>query len=46
MLSFLLFKLSHDDDERLAQHAMVTYVHMYNKPPDLEDELLDPAPMR
>ncbi|KAI0263377.1 minichromosome maintenance protein mcm7p [Gloeopeniophorella convolvens] len=44
LLFLLLDKPSRDDDERLAQH--VTYVHMFNKHPDLEYEPLDPVLMR
>ncbi|KAF7295500.1 DNA replication licensing factor MCM7 [Mycena indigotica] len=44
LLFLILDKPSRDDDERLAQH--VTYVHMHNRHPDLEEEVVDPTLMR
>ncbi|KAI0320747.1 MCM2/3/5 family-domain-containing protein [Amylostereum chailletii] len=44
LLFLMLDKPSRADDERLAQH--VTYVHMYNKHPELEFEPIDPVIMR
>ncbi|KAK0463768.1 DNA replication licensing factor MCM7 [Desarmillaria tabescens] len=44
LLFLILDKPSRDEDERLAQH--VTYVHMYNKHPELDHEPVDPNIMR
>nr|GAT53786.1 DNA replication licensing factor [Mycena chlorophos] len=44
LLFLILDKPSRDDDERLAQH--VTYVHMHNTHPELENEVVDPVLMR
>ncbi|KAF7327761.1 DNA replication licensing factor MCM7 [Mycena kentingensis (nom. inval.)] len=44
LLFLILDKPSRDDDERLAQH--VTHVHMYNRHPDLDDEVVPPTLMR
>lgn len=44
LLFLILDKPNRDDDERLAQH--VTHVHMYNAPPELEYEPVDPNIMR
>ncbi|KAF9469259.1 minichromosome maintenance protein mcm7p [Collybia nuda] len=44
LLFLILDKPNHDDDERLAQH--VTYVHMFNRHPDLEHDVVDPVLMR
>src|SRR6202021_3596740 len=40
LLFLILDKPTRDDDERLAQH--VTYVHMYNRHPQLEYEPVGP----
>ncbi|KAK0211085.1 MCM2/3/5 family-domain-containing protein [Desarmillaria ectypa] len=44
LLFLILDKPSRDEDERLAQH--VTYVHMFNKHPELDHEPVDPNIMR
>ncbi|KAJ6597263.1 MCM2/3/5 family-domain-containing protein [Mycena vulgaris] len=44
LLFLILDKPSRDDDERLAQH--VTYVHMHNTHPELEQEVVEPNIMR
>ncbi|PSR77613.1 hypothetical protein PHLCEN_2v7803 [Hermanssonia centrifuga] len=44
LLFLILDKPSRDEDERLAQH--VTHVHMYNAPPELEFETIDPLLVR
>ncbi|PBK92927.1 minichromosome maintenance protein mcm7p [Armillaria gallica] len=44
LLFLILDKPSRDEDERLAQH--VTFVHMYNKHPELDHEPVDPNIMR
>lgn len=44
LLFLILDKPSRDEDERLAQH--VTHVHMYNGPPELEHEPVDPVLVR
>ncbi|KAF8913567.1 minichromosome maintenance protein mcm7p [Mucidula mucida] len=44
LLFLILDKPSRDDDERLAQH--VTYVHMHNHHPELENEPVEPNIMR
>ncbi|KAJ7217212.1 MCM2/3/5 family-domain-containing protein [Mycena pura] len=44
LLFLILDKPLRDDDERLAQH--VTYVHMHNRHPDLEHEVVEPNLMR
>ncbi|KAJ7172150.1 MCM2/3/5 family-domain-containing protein [Mycena filopes] len=44
LLFLILDKPSRDDDERLAQH--VTYVHMHNTHPELEQEVVPPKIMR
>ncbi|KAF8911018.1 MCM2/3/5 family-domain-containing protein [Gymnopilus junonius] len=44
LLFLILDKPSRDEDERLAEH--VTYVHMHNKHPELETEVVDPTIMR
>jgi len=43
-LFLILDKPSRDEDERLAEH--VTYVHMHNRHPDLDVNVVDPAIMR
>lgn len=44
LLFLILDKPSRDDDERLAQH--VTYVHMHNRHPTLEFDVVQPDIMR
>ena len=44
LLFLILDKPSRDDDERLAQH--VTYVHMHNRHPALDNDVVDPNVMR
>lgn len=44
LLFLILDKPSRDGDERLAEH--VTYVHMHNRHPALEYEVIDPLIMR
>ncbi|KAI0818961.1 hypothetical protein BC629DRAFT_1712319 [Irpex lacteus] len=44
LLFLILDKPSRDEDERLAQH--VTHVHMYNAPPELEFDTIDPVLIR
>jgi len=44
LLFLILDKPSRDEDERLAEH--VTYVHMHNRHPDLDVNVIDPAIMR
>lgn len=44
LLFLILDKPNRDDDERLAQH--VTHVHMYNSPPELQFESIDPLLIR
>lgn len=44
LLFLILDKPSRDDDERLAQH--VTYVHMHNRHPELEYDVIEPNVMR
>ena len=44
LLFLILDKPTRDEDERLAQH--VTHVHMYNAPPELELETIDPILIR
>ncbi|KAI0032195.1 minichromosome maintenance protein mcm7p [Vararia minispora EC-137] len=44
LLFLILDKPSRADDERLAQH--VTYVHMHNEHPPLDEEPVDPVLMR
>ena len=44
LLFLILDKPSRDADERLAEH--VTYVHMHNRHPDLDFEVIPPAIMR
>ncbi|KAF8226759.1 minichromosome maintenance protein mcm7p [Tricholoma matsutake] len=44
LLFLILDKPSRDDDERLAQH--VTYVHMHNRHPELEYDVIEPHVMR
>lgn len=44
LLFLILDKPSRDEDERLAEH--VTYVHMHNKHPDLDFQVIDPTTMR
>ncbi|KAJ3542762.1 hypothetical protein NM688_g5940 [Phlebia brevispora] len=44
LLFLILDKPTRDEDERLAQH--VTHVHMYNSPPELEFETVDPTLVR
>ena len=44
LLFLILDKPSRDDDERLAQH--VTYVHMHNRHPELEYDVVEPNVMR
>lgn len=44
LLFLILDKPTREDDERLAQH--VTYVHMNNKHPELEYEVIEPNIMR
>ncbi|KAJ6502171.1 minichromosome maintenance protein mcm7p [Mycena sanguinolenta] len=44
LLFLILDKPSRDDDERLAQH--VTYVHMHNTHPDLDQDVVQPNVMR
>jgi DNA replication licensing factor MCM7 len=44
LLFLILDKPSRDEDERLAEH--VTYVHMHNRHPDLDVNVVDPAIMR
>jgi DNA replication licensing factor MCM7 len=44
LLFLILDKPSRDDDERLAQH--VTYVHMHNTHPELEQDVVEPNIMR
>ncbi|KAL0946532.1 hypothetical protein HGRIS_012741 [Hohenbuehelia grisea] len=44
LIFLILDRPSRDDDERLAQH--VTFVHMYNRHPQLEVEPVEPTLMR
>ena len=44
LLFLILDKPSRDEDERLAQH--VTHVHMFNRPPELEFDTIDPILIR
>ncbi|KAK0484021.1 MCM2/3/5 family-domain-containing protein [Armillaria novae-zelandiae] len=44
LLFLILDKPSRDEDERLAQH--VTFVHMFNKHPELDHEPVEPNIMR
>lgn len=44
LLFLILDKPARDEDKRLAQH--VTHVHMYNAPPELEFETVDPLLVR
>ncbi|CAL1705541.1 unnamed protein product [Somion occarium] len=44
LLFLMIDKPSRDDDERLAQH--VTHVHMFNEPPELEYDPVDPLLVR
>jgi DNA replication licensing factor MCM7 len=44
LLFLILDKPSRDEDERLAQH--VTYVHMHNRHPELEHDVIEPNIMR
>ena len=44
LLFLILDKPSRDEDERLAEH--VTYVHMHNRHPDLDVNVVDPVIMR
>ena len=44
LMFLILDKPSRDEDERLAQH--VTHVHMFNGPPELEHEPIDPVLVR
>lgn len=44
LLFLILDKPARDEDKRLAQH--VTHVHMYNTPPELEFETVDPLLVR
>ncbi|KAF7338021.1 DNA replication licensing factor MCM7 [Mycena venus] len=44
LLFLILDKPSRDDDERLAQH--VTYVHMHNTHPELDQDVVEPNIMR
>lgn len=44
IMFLILDKPNRDDDERLAQH--VTYVHMHNAHPQLENDTVDPVLMR
>lgn len=44
LMFLILDKPSRENDERLAEH--VTYVHMFNKHPDLEHNIVDPVTMR
>ncbi|KAF7363770.1 DNA replication licensing factor MCM7 [Mycena sanguinolenta] len=44
LLFLILDKPSRDDDERLAQH--VTYVHMHNTHPELDQDVVQPIVMR
>lgn len=44
LLFLIVDKPTRDEDERLAQH--VTHVHMYNSPPELEYETIDPVLIR
>ncbi|KAI0782192.1 MCM2/3/5 family-domain-containing protein [Abortiporus biennis] len=44
LMFLILDKPSRDEDERLAQH--VTHVHMYNAPPDLEYDTIEPLLVR
>lgn len=44
LLFLIVDKPSRDEDERLAQH--VTHVHMFNAPPELEYETIDPVLIR
>ncbi|GJE87066.1 MCM family DNA replication licensing factor [Phanerochaete sordida] len=44
LLFLIVDKPSRDEDERLAQH--VTHVHMFNAPPELEYETIDPLLIR
>lgn len=44
LLFLILDKPTREDDERLAQH--VTYVHMNNRHPELEVEVIEPTIMR
>jgi len=44
LLFLILDKPSRDEDERLAEH--VTYVHMHNRHPELDFNVIDPVTMR
>ncbi|KDR81703.1 hypothetical protein GALMADRAFT_221568 [Galerina marginata CBS 339.88] len=44
LLFLILDKPSRDEDERLAEH--VTYVHMHNKHPELDFDVIEPTIMR
>lgn len=44
LLFLILDKASRDEDERLAEH--VTYVHMHNRHPELDVEVIEPIVMR
>ncbi|KAJ3515084.1 hypothetical protein NLJ89_g1981 [Agrocybe chaxingu] len=44
LLFLILDKASRDGDERLAEH--VTYVHMHNRHPDLDMDVVEPTIMR
>ena len=44
LLFLILDKPSRDEDERLAEH--VTFVHMHNRHPELEHDVVEPATMR
>ncbi|TCD67279.1 Mcm2-7 hexameric complex component [Steccherinum ochraceum] len=44
LMFLILDKPSRDDDERLATH--VTYVHMHNRPPELEYDTIEPNLVR
>lgn len=44
LLFLILDKASRDEDERLAEH--VTYVHMHNRHPELDIDVVEPIVMR
>ncbi|KAF8163399.1 minichromosome maintenance protein mcm7p [Crassisporium funariophilum] len=44
LLFLILDKPSRDEDERLAEH--VTYVHMHNRHPELDFDVIEPTIMR
>jgi DNA replication licensing factor MCM7 len=44
LLFLILDKASRDEDERLAEH--VTYVHMHNRHPELDVNVIEPIVMR